>query len=165
MSPFPHQQESVALDEAACRAVDLIHKFAEQDPNDASEDNPWRDPKHIYEQLDVARVQLLEAARALKEAALSTNESGRHDEDYLRAQFMDMITDAFADVLNSMKEDPDMDVNILADCLQSGMDILSQEDREFLLQDMDGGDDEDDETTTPHEARRQDLGYVQTTAA
>ncbi|KAL7570356.1 hypothetical protein ACA910_017196 [Epithemia clementina (nom. ined.)] len=187
MSAFPHEQETAALDQAAGRAVDLIYEFAERDPNDASESNPWKDPKCMYEQLDSARVQVMEAAQALKQAvannctAMSTSSTAKYDEEYLRAQFMDMITDAFADVLNNMKENQEVDVDILADCLQSGMELLSQEDREFFLlqeddstpstidEELDPGSGGDDTTKTvimtPHEQRRQDLGFVQTTAA
>ena len=173
MSAFPHEQESVALDQASCRAMDLIYEFSELDPNDASDENPWRDPNKMYAQLDLARSEVVEAAQTLKQAVaknIQSNEMPSYQEDLLRAQFMDMITDAFADVLQNMKEHEDVDVDILADCLQSGIDILSQEDRELLMHDMDvaGEDDPDaeetDNTTTPHEARRRELGYVQATA-
>jgi len=167
MSAFPHEQESAALDQASCKAINLVRQFAEQDPNDISTENPWLNPTRMFEELDVARLQVLQAAETLKQAVSQGDsdicELPAYDEDYLRAQFMDMITDAFSDVLTSMKGQ-EVDVDVLADCLQSGMDLLSQEDRDFFLQDIDDDSPAEKEKLTPHEARRRKLGFVHTTA-
>merc|ERR1712226_90004 len=142
------------------------------DEDDDDDTNPWKNPNDMFQQLDMARTQVMEAARILKEAvakggdkneATSSTTTPDYDEDYLKAQFMDMITDSFADVLQEMKETEEVDVDILADCLQSGMDLLSEEDRELFLQDLnddDHDDDEEEEKLTPHEQRRRRLGFL-----
>jgi len=177
MNIFNFQEETAALDQAADRAMELVREFAEHDPQDASTDNPWRNPNRMFEQLDEARLKVLNASNVLKEAVAKVNkkEIGEpsYDESDFRAQFMDMITEAFADVLTEMKEsNEEVDVDILADCLQSGMDLMSQEDREFFMQDLEddeeSGEDEGDANEnklTPHEARRQALGFLPATAA
>jgi Mg2+ and Co2+ transporter CorA len=118
-------------------------------------------------------------------AAATSNE----DDDDLRAQFMDMVTDAFADVLNQMKDsEEEIDVEVLVDCLQSGFDLMSVQDRELFFQDNnvvnameeeeEDADNANDEMhsaldesgptnnkLTPHEKRRRELGFhIETTA-
>mmetsp|Transcript_15277 Transcript_15277/g.33453 ORF Transcript_15277/g.33453 Transcript_15277/m.33453 type:complete len:182 (+) Transcript_15277:102-647(+) len=178
----PFEQESSALDDASIKAIDLVRDFSEYDPKDLSnEENPWRNPDEMFAELDAARTQVMNAADMLKNAVAAASEAKNatkpdYDEDFLRAQFMDMITDAFADVLTGMKQQgggdekhQHIDVDVLADCLQSGMDLWSQEDREFFLQDIEDSNDGEDENEgegklTPHEARRRELGFVSTTA-
>lgn len=84
---------------------------------------------------------------------------------------MDMITDAFADVLEDLrqKEGDSLDVDVLVDCLQSGIDLMTQEDKEFFLMsersikiednDEPFEDDDEDGKLTPHELRRRQLGF------
>ena len=163
MSAFPHEAESRALQQEAQAAIDLVGEFADWDPNETSADNPWQNPSQIYSKLDAARSRVLEAAEKLKEAVVKSEEveKAKFDEDFLRAQFMDMITDSFADVLTSMTG-PDVDVDVLADCLQSGMDLLTEEDKEYFLQDVTdkemNGDDADE--MTPHQRRQMELGLI-----
>lgn len=192
---------AAAVDAAASRAIELVRSFADQDPSDGKTSNPWKNPTDIYQQLDKARDNVLQAweelhimqqqkntaegarhttAESSTEAAAASNE----DEDDLRAQFMDMVTDAFADVLNQMKEsEEEIDVDVLVDCLQSGIDLMSVQDRELFFQDntVNAAVEEEDGTNsnakmmeesspasttlTPHEKRRRELGFhVETTA-
>lgn len=147
------------MEVAASKAVDLVQQFSEQDPSDMN--SCWQNPTRMFEQLDQARTEALEAWKVLEEAQARNVDISKvtireHD---LRAQFMDMVTDAFADVLDQMKESENFDLDILVDCLQSGIEILSQEDKEYLI--MDDAEDE----VTPHEKRRHELGFhVETTA-
>ena len=80
-----------------------------------------------------------------------------------------MITDSFSDVLEDLRTgDADFDVDVLVDCLQSGVDLMNQEDRELFMQEMDNDDDEeenDDSKLTPHELRRRLLGFHHLEAA
>lgn len=155
-------QEIAAVEAAATRAVDLVQSFADQDPSEP--DSCWQNPTRMYEHLDQARGEALKAWKALEEAKQKQQHSvpftsTEVDQD-LRTHFMDMVTDAFADVLNEMKENENIDLDILVDCLQSGIEILSQEDKECLLL-----EDTEEDSTTPHEARRLELGFhVETTA-
>jgi hypothetical protein len=95
------------------------------------------------------------------------------DKEGIRVAYIDMITDAFADVLENMRQQGDnenaLDVETLCDCLQSGLEILSTSHSKLLKTDFsfreDDYDDEldDDERTnkfeTPHESRRKQLGF------
>jgi hypothetical protein len=127
-----------------------------------------------------------EAARKEEESAESLSEEGADDDDNasgdlhdtsekegIRVAYIDMITDAFADVLENMRQQEDnekvLDVEILCDCLQSGLEILSTSHSKLLKTDFsfreDDFDDEldDDEQRnkfeTPHESRRKQLGF------
>jgi hypothetical protein len=196
---------AAAVDAAACRAMELVRNLADQDPSDGKASNPWKNPTDIYQQLDKAREDVLEAWEELhlvqqqqQQQRNSTVEGGTtaesagdaaaavaaiEDDDDLRAQFMDMVTDAFADVLNQMKEsEEEIDVDVLVDCLQSGIDLMSVQDRELFFQDSrmnameedeEGGEEEGgtsytaeetdgptlSSTLTPHEKRRRELGF------
>lgn len=178
-----YEKELEAVEKAATTAVDLVTKFADQDPSDPT--SCWQNPTRMYEQLDQARDRALEAWKILEQAKKTAsatevmeqqqpqtqadNTAVHTKEQDLRALFMDMVTDAFADVLAEMKDgEEDIDLDVLVDCLQSGMEILSQEDREFLTTDENFGAEEEDVMVipSPHEERRQELGFqrVETTA-
>jgi hypothetical protein len=158
------EKEASAIDSAAERCVNLIERFSEQDPNDPKSD--WKNPEGMLAQLCKARDQVTEANVRLEKAieqnstqSSSGSSSKPVEEEDLRAAYMDMITDAFANVLDDLrqKEGDDLDVDILVDCLQSGIDLMSQEDRDFFLQD--DAMEEEDGPLTPHEERRRQLGY------
>jgi len=96
-----------------------------------------------------------------------------------------MVTEAFADVLDNLRseEGDDLDVDVLVDCLQSGLELMTQQDKELLLMsrqnsgeewaegdDGEGMDIAQDEPgaspkpgpgrgLTPHEKRRRELGF------
>lgn len=156
-------KEIAAVDVTASKAVDLVQSFAEQDPADPH--SCWQNPSRMFDRLDQARAEALQAWKVLEEAQEKGNDKEPvivRDQD-LRAQFMDMITSSFADVLDEMKERENIDLDILVDCLQSGMDIMSQEDKEYFMMMDDAAAEED---VTPHEERRRELGFahVETTA-
>lgn len=124
-----------SLDQAATEALDLVRKFA---------DEPLDDPHEMLSQLDAARTKLQAAVAAPSvEGPITTPQ--------LQAAYMDMITDAFADVLMDMQGN---DVDILVDCLQSGLDLMNQEERDFFLE-----EDDDDTTELPHDQRRREAGF------
>ena len=111
----------------------------------------------------------------------------------IRMAHMDMITDAFGDVLEDLrkrqesgddKNDP-LDMDTLVDCLQSGLDLVFQNNRmlsnpsatDFQFVDPNAtttaatnttattasskeSDDEEQVNLTPHERRRRQLGYL-----
>jgi hypothetical protein len=197
---FAHLKESTAVDAAATAAIDLVRELSERDPHDKDEANPWRNPEQVFQQLDEARTgiskaweELHAAAAALEQTDDANNASTRNssdmditkeplssspmstasvkvNEDDLRAAYMDMITDAFADVLEDLRanEAEDIDVGVLVDCLQSGLDLMSQEEKDFFMQDNEEPNNSNlDEsanndaavTVTPHELRRRELGF------
>jgi hypothetical protein len=186
---FAHLKESTAVDVAATAAIDLVRELSERDPHDKDEANPWRNPEQVFQQLDQARTGISKAWEELHAAAaalektdtnaatvnsssdmditpLSSNVTASVNEDDLRAAYMDMITDAFADVLEDLRanEAEDIDVGVLVDCLQSGLDLMSQEEKDFFMQDneelntMDESEN-NDVAVTPHELRRRELGF------
>jgi hypothetical protein len=156
-----------AVNKAAEHAVSLIQKFAAMDPED-SEHNAWNDPEMILRELDQARSQIDQSWKALEECM--NNQQVKADEkvfseERLRASFIDMITDSFADVLEDMRQkETEIDIEILADCLQSGLELMSQEDKELFLECCDHEEELSERNArqdfiTPHEQRRRELGY------
>jgi hypothetical protein len=162
--PFPHhQEESRAVEDAIQNALQLIRTYSE-DPSD------WRDrPEQIYQSLDVARNQLTIAWQNLQTAvSMSVEEEGSTSstEQEIRVAFVDMITDAFADVLQHQR-DTTFDVSTLVDCLQSGLDMMnitSVSELAWYDDDLSDGEDEeggaaDSSPLTPHEQRRRAMGF------
>ena len=167
---LPFITQSTAVEEAAQKALSLIEKYSELDPRNNDESNPWRNPEGIYAALDEARNELTAAWSTLKEAIEEGNsETNQVNEEDFRTAYINMITDSFSDVLEDLRTgDADFDVDVLVDCLQSGVDLMNQEDRELFMQEMDNDDDEeenDDSKLTPHELRRRLLGFHHLEAA
>jgi hypothetical protein len=152
------------LEEAATHAMELIEKFSDRDPSDADPSNPWRNPQQIFDQLDEARKEVVDAWKEHSEKwKMPESATPGIDESAFRALYLDMITDAFADVLDALRNDNSgvVDVNVLVDCLQSGIDFLTSEEKELLLEDDSSSmvDVDDDEQLTPHEKQRRALGF------
>lgn len=166
------------LDVAAVKAAELMEEFANvEDPYSNADDNPWANPDQIFQQLRGARDEVMEAWRQVEEeteayrskAADSTTKS-KLDAERCRALYMDMITDAFADTLENMRTaaGDDLDVDVLVDCLQSGLDLLTAEEQETLFantldHEFDGEEgeadaDQDEDGLTAHEAYRRKMG-------
>ena len=144
------------LEKALSHAVDLVREFSERDPHDGDADNPWKDPQNMLDEFDRARQDIVTASQCeIKEEPKPVV-----DENDFRAAYMDLVTNAFGDVLEDMRNnnsDDELDVDILVDCLQSGMDFISEEEKEFLMMD----DEEilpEEGVATPHEERQIQLG-------
>jgi len=180
--PLHHhaKQAGMAVDEAVTEALDLVKMYA--DP----EHPAWKDgPDKIYQELDQARDSIVKAWDDLQTAVATKQEGDAGDDDDddvketeadtdkegLRVAFIDMITDAFADVLDNLRQnsanDP-VDVEVLVDCLQSGLDLMNTSTTgsgsigDFTS--FDEGGDADTAATatiTPHESRRRQLGFRQ----
>jgi len=184
---MPNQRETGSrLDQAASKAFDLVQEFAEvEDPYSDEEDNPWRNPGQMYKALDDARLELNQAwmdhqqqiisskspqeAEEQKEKTNKSNDPNEKDLEEFRAVYMDMITDAFADVLDSMREEDgsSIDIEVLVDCLQSGIDLVTSEERDDFFQALEGGDNEndyleesgnDDSAPSQHELHQMQVG-------
>jgi hypothetical protein len=169
MVTIPFHEQAAAVDKAAAHSVALIRSFAAMDPRD-SDNNAWKHPELILKELDQARTQLAKAWKALQQAIDDDDQAqdASISEDDLRASYIDMITDSFADVLEEMRQkETDLDIEILADCLQSGLELMTQDDKDLFMecsadasyfegheQDQDG-----EEYLTPHERRRREQGY------
>ena len=158
------------LQASAQTAVEVVHKYAALDPSDGN--NAWQDPKAIFDELRQCRDALnsnwaqYQAAFAAATDQTETEETKMPDEEF-SVLYMDMITDAFGDVLEQMREEEGdkLDVNVLVDCLQSGMEFLDDKDKGmrsyFDSFRMDDDDEEDEESAVPiHELRRLELGFL-----
>mmetsp|Transcript_17442 Transcript_17442/g.17541 ORF Transcript_17442/g.17541 Transcript_17442/m.17541 type:complete len:249 (+) Transcript_17442:138-884(+) len=168
--------------------------------------NPWKNPQVIEEELNIARNELNAAwknVKAERDAVTSAavteayeveddEEKKEEDEDNeipeeeFRVLYMNMMTDAFGDVLETMNQEsgqegkPTVDVDILVDCLQSGIDFLDPveelnkrsyfdsldynfgEDDDDDIDDKmnDDNNDNDEEGLTIHEMKQRSLGYL-----
>jgi hypothetical protein len=158
------------VDQAATKAYELIQRYAEvSNPyDDETEDNPWRDPHAMFDAMKVARGELMSAWNELNATTTTiteSNDSGNEKrEGDFRAAYVDMVTDAFADVLENMRnnEAQEIDLDILVDCLQSGYDLLTMQDKDIFFRELEEGEAEDEDDTdnaTPHERRRRELGF------
>ena len=191
------------LHEVSDRGVELVRMYASIDPT--AEDtngqqhpqpNPWKDPETMLSQLKQVRDELTAAWNDLEKDyqqrrkerhnhqsqnngndgnGQEESQSKQPDEEQLRVLYMDMVTDAFADVLDQMRQQeaaataaaPDgtddnnnnnnstgIDVDLLVDCLQNGMEFLDPSDRnKQFFQDFDDGDDDDDDDDDDQEDR------------
>lgn len=168
---LPYAKQAEAVDEAVTQALELVKTYA--DPKNPA----WKDgPDQIYKELDQARYSIVRAWDELQ-VAMSKQEgvedetketSAETDKEGLRVAYIDMITDAFADVLDNLRQndtnDP-IDVDVLVDCLQSGLDLMNTTATGSLsmgdLSFDEGDTDTTGNTITPHESRRRQLGFRQ----
>lgn len=170
---IPFAAESEAVHRAAAEALEVVQSLS----NELSA-NDNADAERAQSQLNAARNKLTGAwdalQRAMDEAGPEAIDPGAKtkgdehndiDEDRLQVEYMDMITDAFQDVLEDLrlKQGDDLDVDALVDCLQSGLDLFSQQDKAWFLethvQPTTNADDRNEELT-PHEKRRRALGFA-----
>jgi len=169
--------------------------------NNENGNNPWKNPQSIQEELILSRNALAEAWNGLQkeqqeqhrsdEKETETNDYDNNDkndendeisEEEFRVLYIDMITDAFGDVLEQMQKEgrnnsnTTVDVEILGDCLQSGMELLdldqrnrksffgSLESSEIFGNDDDKMKDKDGNDVVPnlmvHAKRQRSLGYL-----
>ena len=151
------------LDEAAVRASELVERLVEADVDE--NDSPWRQPDRILQQLNQARNDLSQAWKDYEQEYITSKKKTTPslDPERCRALYMDMITDAFADTLENMRTtaNTELDVDLLVDCLQSGLELLSEEDQvDLLLAPEEEGDrmDDGDNDLTIHEKLRREKG-------
>lgn len=150
-------KRAARVEEAASKAVALVEEFSSLDPGDASPSNPWRNPDSMWTRLDQARAELQEAWRSIE------SEKPQLDKKVIRtAMYIDLITDSFSDCLEELSTNEEVDVDILADCLQSGLELLSSEEAELMMEqeeEEESPEKDYEEQLTPHEQRRRDLGF------
>jgi hypothetical protein len=155
--------------QAAEEAIDLVRSLSE------SKALLGTNPQEAWNQLDAARNKLIRAWDALDVAMKDSGTSNKKqessedeiDEERIRVEYMDMVTDAFQDVLEDMrqKQGDQLDVEVLIDCLSSGLELLTDQDKKWLLEEIDRDDNdatsekEPGDGLTPHERRRRELGF------
>jgi hypothetical protein len=151
--------------QAAEEAIDLVQNLSE------SKALLRKDPQEAWIQLDAARNKLIRAWDALdvamKDSGANHKKKDSIDEDRIRVEYMDLVTDAFQDALEDMrqKQGDQLDVDVLIDCLSSGLELLTDQDKKWLLEETDRNDQdamsekEPGDGLTPHERRRRELGF------
>ena len=145
-------ERSNRVERASNRCCDLLERFAEQDPSDPN--SAWKNPQTIFDQLNIARQKVIEAGKVKDE-----EDCQDFDHETFRSLYIDMITDAFADALEHLRESEgnQLDIEVLVDCLQSGIDLQDMEENELLMQAMDHHFEESDgdiSMLNPHEQQR-----------
>mmetsp|Transcript_8664 Transcript_8664/g.21748 ORF Transcript_8664/g.21748 Transcript_8664/m.21748 type:complete len:213 (-) Transcript_8664:344-982(-) len=166
------------LHEVSDRGVELVRMYASIDPTTTTKDknkqqqpNPWKDPETMLLQLKQVRDELTTAWNDLEKEQQkmcqsqngSEEQESEPDEEQLRVLYMDMVTDAFGDVLDQMRQQEataaaattrnsndgssgGIDVDLLVDCLQNGMEFLDPSDRnKQFFEGFDDDDDDDDD--------------------
>mmetsp|Transcript_24457 Transcript_24457/g.36283 ORF Transcript_24457/g.36283 Transcript_24457/m.36283 type:complete len:150 (+) Transcript_24457:179-628(+) len=140
------------LEEAATWTIKLIEKFSERDPSDPDTSNPWHNPQRMFDELDKARSDVIEIWRSRYDIVDQTKDN--NDFGSLQTMYLEAITDAFSEVLDEMRKNDDIDLNVLVDCLKSGMDFFTQDEIALFVRDS----EHDEECAlTPHEIRRREL--------
>jgi len=151
-----NMDRSRRVNEASIRCCSLLERFAAQDPSDPN--SAWKNPQDIFDQLEMARREVTEAWKK------GENEEGDDfDDSRFRTLYMEMITDAFADSLETLRESEGnhLDVEVLVDCLQSGIELLSMQEKELLMSVYDDKFSEIDHSArTPHEKQRFEEGFA-----
>jgi len=129
---------------AFTQAVNILDKYANLDPKTAKE---WKDPDQVFRLLLEAKDNLMKARQ--QDLSSQEDSSPGIDETSCQAMYMDMITASFADVLENLRKDElskkELDMSVLADCLQSGLEFLSTEEREMFM--IENNEDEMDEAS------------------
>ena len=182
---------------SSAMSVDNRKNDNEEDDNNNS--NPWRNPKLIENELNIVRNELNDAWMELKknqnkkgslengyDAADDDDERVLLSETEFRVLYMDMITDSFGDILDEMNkkqesninsDDTNFDVEILVDCLQSGIDFLDpiteykrpsyfnsllplDIDNDTTMNDDEENKNENEQQLTIHQMKQRSLGYL-----
>mmetsp|Transcript_29075 Transcript_29075/g.43941 ORF Transcript_29075/g.43941 Transcript_29075/m.43941 type:complete len:150 (+) Transcript_29075:101-550(+) len=140
------------LEEAANRTIKLMEKFSERDPSDTDSSNPWKNPQRIFEELDKSRSEIIDIWKSRYKDNDATEENDECSD--LQSMYLEMITEAFSDSLDEMRMNDEIDVSILVDCLQSGMDFFTEDQIALFVF---NSENDDDLALTPHERRRREL--------
>jgi hypothetical protein len=160
------------LRRASDAAVELVQKYANIDPHDGTnKKNPWEDPEAMLKDLIAARNSLTGAWRDYEQEHTKIQRKDEQDDDSRRKEFpdfrviyMDMITDAFGDVLDQMRLENSgiLDVDVLVDCLQSGMEFLDedQKNNQRYFDSFDDVCDENEDDLPVHQLHQVSLGYL-----
>ena len=165
------------LKEASESAVDLVKQYIALYDDDSTtveeETNPWKNPEQMFLQLKEKRNTLneiwIQYEKVLREVHNNNNDNqGQEQEDLPEEEFnvlyMDMITDAFGDVLDQMRTDAagstsaDNVIEILVDCLQNGMEFIMEGNRN--RQYLDSLEEDQELAEIPiHQMKQMELGY------
>mmetsp|Transcript_16342 Transcript_16342/g.22774 ORF Transcript_16342/g.22774 Transcript_16342/m.22774 type:complete len:171 (+) Transcript_16342:141-653(+) len=152
-------ERAAKYEEAAFKAATLAKEFGEKDPFDNDSENPWHNVDNMFDQMRdaVKEVQKYRRPDPVEQDENETDET----EDTFQEQYIEMMTEAFAEDIEEIREKSgeDVDVNILAECLSSGMEMFSKDEKDLFLEERLGGSEELSDGLTPHQRRRQEIGH------
>eukprot|EP00980_Cylindrotheca_fusiformis_P013494 scaffold3448_cov92-Cylindrotheca_fusiformis.AAC.4 len=163
-------EKSVQIEQLASKVMNMIH----DNDNETTTTILDKDPTELFENLIQMQTELQTAWKEAKEEIEKEeqqNESSANDatiDANFRAFYVEMMTDAFAEPLEEMRKqqqqqeaanDDVVDVNILAECLQSGMDLLTKEERKFFMEELLQNNNNNNNDEPYHTIRRRELGY------
>jgi len=154
-------ERAAKYEEAAFKAATLAKTFGEKDPFDNDPENPWRDVDNMFDQMRDA-VKEVQKYRRPDPVSKDEDEIDESD-DTFREQYIEMMTEAFAEDIEEIRgksgSEDEVDVNILAECLSSGMEMFSKDEKVLFLEERLGRSEESNDGLTPHERRRQEIGH------
>lgn len=150
--------------EAAQAAVDLLPsaEALENDPEATVVEQVLPELAKAQDRLQQAWNDLEQASREETEGdgdAMDTDRSD--DKQQLRADYIAYVTDAFAEELAELQESSppeDVNVELIADCLQSGMEIFPEKQIRGLIY-ADQEERPSSNELTPHQRRRKYRGF------
>jgi len=157
-----HETEASNVIKAIDEAWNFMEQTAKMDPRSPS--SPWTNPKSIFETLEDHRTKIRMAFSQLREAQQldKITDPKKCEDDDIKMAYIDMMVSSFGDHLNEIKEtDGDVDVDLLADCLQSGIELWSQTDKIHFMAAIEGDEEsqeDEDEHLPVHKQRQQLLG-------
>lgn len=147
-------QQAQAVEEAVQTAYNTIQSISAD--LQLKHDTPKED---VMAELDTARLNLQRAWQDLHNTKEEDAIKDKNKNDQVRLACLAMITDSFGDVLDEMRNQETIVLEVLVDCLQSGLDLVCEFDEELLVEDDNDDNQEDGPYETPHERRRRALGY------
>jgi hypothetical protein len=135
-----HQDKNVKLEETANKAFERLSHYAED------EKNFYSNPKEMLDEMNIIKNDLQDAWKGLKDEhdrqqqRQEEQHSGEPEEteETFRSAYVATMTDAFDESLEQLRQQHsgDMDVNILVECMQSGINLLSPEERGYFLEEL-----------------------------
>jgi len=133
-------------EQAISQAIHVVSVFSERHPHDGKTANPWKNPLSMLEKFDHARARTVAASQCQKNDI--NDDTDKDPAAFVRDVYMNLISNSFADVLedtrnSSGSSEEELDVDVLLDCLHSGMDCLSGEEKEFLIMGNSYNEDEE----------------------
>ena len=90
------------------------------------------------------------------------NEEDVMPADDFRTRYIEMMTEAFADDLEAMNDEEGVNVNVLVEALESGIDLLEphEKNRRSFFDNLESPVDEIDDGRTVHQRRQKELGWL-----
>mmetsp|Transcript_16383 Transcript_16383/g.18889 ORF Transcript_16383/g.18889 Transcript_16383/m.18889 type:complete len:153 (+) Transcript_16383:85-543(+) len=150
--------EKRTIEDVAIEILERIDEFSNEDHMNKD----WHDddPPQIFDSMDKARKEMMNIWNNDHQDDDDDCSVDTNNNDLLKSLYIETVTDAFADEIDELrKKDCVDDVNILVNCLQSGMDFLTSEEINLLVDKKEDDDEIMASSLTPHEKRQREVGF------